>query len=210
MLKAESERLGRLYQNVPKNHLALVHSLVTWGESRGLPKPIIRKPFQYKEERRERTVLSWFEPHRFCEVDLATLFFEKINVRIYMSQPLGRGIGDNLVLAKTIMNVGSRMNELFAALDMFFPNAKDPKGLCKIMATIIYTDCEIRVAQTARHVEYALSRSVYREQFNKALVDTLHEEGFTQVSFSKQGRLHIDWENPTSSTEQKLFDLYTE
>jgi hypothetical protein len=186
----------------------IVPAITSWCQTRGIRTPQVRKGWGY----RGQTFVEWLGPPAQCQLELlpSSNDFASCNVtaHVLVCDPLCSN-GECVYRVKAIPDVGTHMTELFATLDMFFPRAKDSFGFCKFMATVIDYDCSNEgVAKRARHVEYNLAQSVYREQFDKDLVNALNGEGFTEATFSQQGRLRISWEKPASPQEQKLFDMF--
>lgn len=185
----------------------IIPAITQWCRARGIVEPNVRKGWGYLGQ----TFVEWITPRALCQLELLPSSNDfatcKVTAGVCICDPLCAG-KDHAYRVKRIQDVGQHMDELLAALDMFFPGAKEPFDFCRLMAKVIDCDCTEGVAARARHVEYNLAESVYREQFDKALVDALNGEGFTEVTFSEQGLLRVSWEKPASPQEQKLFDLY--
>lgn len=182
----------------------IVSSIEHWSKARGVAEPSVEQGWEYLGQ----MIVNWSNPRYLCQLELLLVEeTSEIRAHVAVCDPLCAGNGTGYRF-KVFPDVRQSMDELFTTLDMFFPNAKDPLGFCLFIARIIDYDCQKRIVKRARHVEYDLSRSVYREQFNHALMDALKGVGFTQVSFSPQGLLRIDWENPESPLEQKLYAMY--
>jgi hypothetical protein len=182
-------------------------TIVEWCRKRHIKEPTTRRGWGYLGQ----TFVEWFDPVPRCQVELlptsADLATCEVTARIFICDPLCSG-QSHCYRVHSISNVGAHMVELFSTLDLFFPGTQKTFDFCKFMARVLDYECSDSVAFHARHVEYNLAKSMYREQFDKSLVDALNGEGFTEVTFSKEGLLRVSWENPASPQEQKLFDMF--